>query len=85
MKCPACVKEGKKSTLTQNGVTMSTCGMPAQYYDEDGSFHCHDNNKHAENYRCSNGHYMSVTSVKASTCCDAVKGVEEIVEMKGWR
>lgn len=61
MKCPECVKEGKKSRVTPSGgpVTAMYC---APYYDEDGAYHHHDRNLSTTNYSCSNGHQWQETN-----------------------
>ncbi|PWU07235.1 MAG: hypothetical protein C5B43_00645 [Verrucomicrobia bacterium] len=55
MKCPECIKEGKKSTLNIGGMSVTAAGY-RNYYDEDGDYHHHDPNKHKTYYSCSNGH-----------------------------
>ncbi len=55
MKCPECIKEGKKSIVTQ-GMSV-TIGMyqPTQW-DEDGNRIPEKISKVIVNYSCSNGH-----------------------------
>lgn len=69
MKCPECVKEGKRSTVSQ-GMSMTTCMGWAPFYDEDGNYHSHDPNRHETAYSCSNGHYFGESSVVKCPSCD---------------
>ena len=55
MKCPECVKEGKKSTVAV-GMSMTTCMYFEPFYDEEGKYHNHDGNRTSTEMRCSNGH-----------------------------
>ncbi len=55
MKCPECVKEGKKSVVVEGG-SRSTLVHCAPYYDEDGNYHYHDRNVTTTSMSCSNGH-----------------------------
>lgn len=61
MKCPECVKLGKRSTVTP-GMSMTTCmGWSPGYYDEDGKWiESEDPNIHTTEYSCSNGHRWGV-------------------------
>lgn len=60
MKCPKCVKAGKKSIVYEGG-TVSTLMYSPPFYDEDGEYHAHDNNSHTTSYSCSNGHQWTET------------------------
>lgn len=60
MKCPECVKEGKKSKVYDSMMFNSTCLHCPPFYDEDGEYHNHDLNIHSKGYSCSNGHQWSV-------------------------
>lgn len=55
MKCPQCVKEGKKSKVYP-GVSMTTAMWCPPFYDEEGNYHHHDSNVTTTEYSCSNGH-----------------------------
>jgi len=68
MKCPKCVEEGKKSTLSSNG-GFTTAMKVLGYYDEEGN--CHSN-IHSRTYYCSNNHSFQV---KGRSGCRA-KGCE---------
>ncbi len=65
MKCPQCVKEGKRSTVTP-GFSSTTAMYCAPYYDEDGKHHHHDLNMTTTGYACSNGHEW--TEGKRGSC-----------------
>jgi hypothetical protein len=58
LKCPECIKEGKKSKV-YIGCTTSTLIAPVQYYDEDGNYHSSNPNTMTTQYSCSNGHHWS--------------------------
>jgi hypothetical protein len=55
MKCPTCVKEGKKSKVFI-GESITTTMAGSAYYDEDGKYHKYDPNVVSTSYRCSNEH-----------------------------
>jgi len=56
MKCPQCLKEGKKSTISI-GPRMTTLVCCHPYYDEDGNLiYPDDPNTTRTSYICSNGH-----------------------------
>lgn len=55
MKCPECIKEGKKSTISI-GSSVITAMPVHRFYGEDGKYHEHDPNVRSTQYRCSNGH-----------------------------
>lgn len=80
MKCPVCVREGKKSVLYE-GFMSSTCGAVQNFYDEEGRSHFHNPNANCSNFNCSNGHQLSY--VRASRCgvpgCEFGKGSRDIV------
>lgn len=86
MKCPQCIAEGKKSTVSSDG-SMSTLMGFMTWCDEDGNTHQHDRNKVTTGYKCSNGHvFVSVRN--GSPCpsypnnCDFDGGMEEIKIIK---
>ncbi len=60
MKCPGCIKEGKKSKVFELGSYKTLMGSQT-YYDEDGKFHSHDPNQMSTQYRCTNGHMFRQT------------------------
>ena len=62
MKCPECVKEGKKSRVMP-GISTRTCMYaPPGYYNEDGEWvNIPDPNKTTTQYRCSEGHDFQET------------------------
>lgn len=64
MKCPHCVKEGKKSKVHVSNVTMSTLMCRHRYYDEDGKLHIDDPNTYKTACNCSNGHKGTVEEWK---------------------
>ena len=55
MKCPECVKEGKKSNVYP-GMGTTTLAYCPPYYDNDGTYHHHDTNRTTMDYSCSKGH-----------------------------
>ena len=63
-RCPTCVKEGLRSTVTGGGYGMCTavyCG--SGHYDEDGYFHFPPNcNTCTTSFVCSEGHEFSVST-----------------------
>lgn len=61
MKCPVCVEEGERSTLTV-GMSSTTLMWSQPWYDEDGVYHDHDRNTRSTAYRCSNGHTWETRS-----------------------
>lgn len=62
MKCPECVKEGKRSTVSGAGWGYTTAMYCPPYYDEDGRLHTHDRNFSTTKMGCSNGHEWRETS-----------------------
>jgi len=55
MKCPECVKAGKKSRVEVVGTTSTLAHAPL-IYDEEGRPRWRDPNIHRTTYRCSEGH-----------------------------
>jgi hypothetical protein len=76
MKCPECVKEGRKSTVYP-GSGMTTAMACSPYYDEEGVYHFHDRNYTTQNYSCSNGHRWDERSRSKCINCDWPNGDEE--------
>jgi len=66
MVCPKCKEEGKKSTISSQGGTMSTLMGNPTWYDEDGNVHHHDTNMSTTPYICTNGHELII---KNSVSC----------------
>jgi hypothetical protein len=67
MKCPQCVKEGKRSVVTVGG-RFTTAMWSTPFYDEDGKRHNHDRNVITTKYRCSNGHQWSADTRPTCWC-----------------
>ena len=67
MKCPECVKAGKKSQVFPLGGTRTLMNC-APYYDEDGEYHHHDANTTTNAYRCSKGHQWRESSMGSCWC-----------------
>jgi hypothetical protein len=67
MKCPTCVAEGKKSTVSV-GIGMTTCAYYTPFYDEDGKYHYHDGNITTTELSCSNGHTWAQRSGNSCWC-----------------
>jgi len=61
MKCPECVKEGKRSKVYP-GMTFRTLLAWSVHFDEDGEYHVDDPNITTTSYSCSNGHKWSEDS-----------------------
>lgn len=55
MECPVCKEKELKSKVYE-GIGSKTCMHFPPYYDEEGIYHHHDNNRIIQNYWCSNGH-----------------------------
>ena len=55
MKCPQCVKEGKRSKVYPHGGSVTAMYCPP-FYDEDGKYHNHDSNTRTQSFSCSEGH-----------------------------
>lgn len=59
MKCPECIKEGKKSIVTE-GASSMTLVQAMTVWDENGNLMpTHDPNTTTTQYSCSNGHNWS--------------------------
>jgi len=67
MKCPQCIKEGKKSTVYP-GVSTTTLMYFPPFYDEDGKYHHHDGNTITTSYGCSNGHKWTESTSGSCWC-----------------
>ena len=81
MKCPKCVEQNLKSTLSANGPSMSTLVYYTPYYDEDGVYHKHDANHITSQYVCSNGHKLVITGGNRCPSCDwKIEQEIEVVE-----
>ncbi len=55
MKCPECMKEGKKSCVMISYSSTTDMGWQP-YYDEDGEFHSHNPNWKGRTLSCARGH-----------------------------
>lgn len=67
MKCPHCIKNETKSTLSvKKGVPIS--GEVTRYWDEDGNLHVHDETIYVDVFSCSNNHHW-VTEQKSRCPC----------------
>jgi hypothetical protein len=58
IKCPKCVKEGKKSCV-RIGHCTTTVAFYAPFYDEKGFYHHHNSNNKTQYYTCTEGHSWS--------------------------
>ena len=58
MICPECKAAGQKSRITPRG-GGSTAMHFAPYWDEEGTYHCHDGNIRTASYSCSKGHHWT--------------------------
>lgn len=58
-RCPVCLAQGKKSTVTVGSSTGTLMASPT-YYDENGVYHNDDPNTYTTEYSCSSGHHFSV-------------------------
>lgn len=67
MICEECQKLNKKSTIAI-GNSMMTAVYYTPFYDENGKYHNHDNNKKTTSYSCSNGHKWSVSNWGSCWC-----------------
>lgn len=67
MKCPTCVEQGLRSTVTE-GPSLTTAMAYQPFYDEEGRYHVHDMNRQTTEYECSNGHAWSVTGIRPCWC-----------------
>lgn len=55
MKCPVCIKEGERSTVSGGGGFVTSMPIHA-FWDEDGKYHVHNPNERNWGYSCSRGH-----------------------------
>lgn len=55
MKCPHCVREEKKSTLSVQKASPIE-GRVSRYWDEEGNLHVHDDTVYRDVFQCSSGH-----------------------------
>ena len=69
MKCPECVKEGKRSNVAV-GMSTTTCAYYTPYYDEEGVYHHHDGNTTTTHYSCSQGHRWTTGHTGRCPNCD---------------
>jgi len=61
MKCPECIKEGKRSIVTQEMCSSTAMYVPIRW-DEDGKRMTEDHsNTTTTEYSCSNGHNWTET------------------------
>ncbi len=67
MKCPTCVKEGKRSKV-HIGHSTTTLLNVHWFYDEDGEEHCHDPNTSLTGYSCTRGHQWQVQDKNDCWC-----------------
>ncbi len=70
MKCPACVSEGSRSSIYRTGGKESTGFLHTPFYDGDGIFHRHSENRITSTWACSNGHRMRMFEYKKCPSCD---------------
>jgi len=66
MICPECKVSGNRSKVYINRAGVSTDVAYQPYYDEEGSYHHHDNNLFTQTWVCSENH--SGVIVRASEC-----------------
>lgn len=69
MRCPTCVSENKRSTVTVGQPAKTVNGVPVQFFDEDGQYHYHDPAKYSTPHKCSNGHLFDIASVHGCPQC----------------
>ena len=58
VRCPECVKAGKRSRVTVGASSSTLLGAPP-FYDEEGRYHSPDPNVTTTQYTCSEGHKWS--------------------------
>lgn len=68
LKCPECVKNGRRSRVTI-GTGITTLAYSPPFYDEDGRYHAHDPNTTTVYYSCSNGHIW-IDSRRSKCWCE---------------
>jgi len=67
MICPVCTKKRLKSKVYP-GISLTTLMYFPPFYDEEGKFHDHDNNRITTNYACSNGHQWTEKITRSCWC-----------------
>ncbi len=68
MKCPECVTQDLRSTVTSGGGTTTLAYSPP-FWDEDGRYHSHDSNTSTYFYSCPNAHEWSEQSTPPQCWC----------------
>jgi hypothetical protein len=68
--CPACQKNGQKSTVHE-GMSTVTLLSTSRYWDQEGVEHYYDPNIWTTRYSCSNGH--SWTEHQQRQHCEATR------------
>lgn len=61
MKCPECIKEGKRSIVTEDGCSSTAMYCPPRW-DENGKRIVDNVNTTTTEYSCSNGHIWTEKS-----------------------
>jgi len=80
MKCPECEKLSLKSELHfANACFNLPCGGPHMYYDEEGVYHVHDNDKRSTQWWCSNKHQGVLRHESKCPNCDFGRKQELVV------
>jgi len=76
MKCPKCVREGRRSNFFFSTYVTSSGWTTQQYYDPDGVLHHHDESHEERAYRCGHGHQF-LQSIPHSCVCGWKQEVDE--------
>ena len=58
MRCPECVEAGNEDSVVYVDQTLVTLMCTQHYFDENGTEHFHDPNKHGTECHCSYGHTL---------------------------
>ena len=79
-RCPSCVREGTRSTVTVGGGGFVTLMGWSPFYDENGNYHTHNPNDTGWQYwKCSAGHHGRMRSGLACRSCD-YGGTDLVIE-----
>lgn len=77
MICSKCKELDLKSTIQSRGYSRTLMGFNP-FYDTEGVFHSHDENITTACYMCSNGHCITVKSVKKCPNCSHGEQPKEV-------